>query len=97
VIGVPARNGQYAGPLSDYVRAHREALAAMPTFLFTVGTRSVLDLGGYLMQFTQRAGWRPTSRATFLDANDARRAEALAFAQQIADEIPVAALQPRMR
>jgi menaquinone-dependent protoporphyrinogen IX oxidase len=90
VIGAQVRFGRHARAVIDYIREHREALAAMPAFFYSVGGRNVFNRDGYIERMTRRTGWHPKLTATFADASAAQQLDIRSFAHQIADEIPAA-------
>ena len=95
VIGAQVRFGRHARSVIDYIREHREALAALPAFFYSVGGHGVFDRDGYTRRMTRRTGWHPILAATFADASAVQRPDICAFAHQLADEIP-AAPQPSL-
>lgn len=86
VIGARARFGRHARAVIKYIREHRDVLAAMPAFFYSVGGHGVVDRDSYVQRMKQRTGWSPTLTASFDDAN--QEPEIRAFARHIADEIP---------
>jgi menaquinone-dependent protoporphyrinogen IX oxidase len=95
LIGAQVRFGRHARAAIDYIREHRQALAAMPAFFYSVGGHGVFDRDGYVQRMTRRTGWHPTLAATFADASAVQQPDIRAFSHQIADEIP-AAPQPML-
>jgi len=79
VLGSRVRFGLPARAAVDYVARHRDALAGMPAFWFTVG-RPAHD------RITSRTGWVPAAFAQFRRTID--RAHVETFARAIADEVP---------
>lgn len=90
VIGAQVRFGRHARALIEYIRGHREALAQIPAFFYSVGGHGVFDRDGYVQRMTRRTGLHPTRAATFGDASAVQQPDIRAFARQIADEIPAA-------
>jgi menaquinone-dependent protoporphyrinogen IX oxidase len=97
VIGAPVRLGDNARVLGDYLRTHRETLAAMPAFFFAVGRGSALSSNEYVERVAQSTGWQPTGNAIFHDDPAVPRAEIQKLAQRVADEIPTPLVQPSLR
>jgi hypothetical protein len=93
VLGSASWLGRPARPIIRYVRDHRDALAAMPGFLFAVGTE------GSNKRLIQRTGWHPTDSTTFVLGRGRmieEWSEVGEFALRIADEIPSALVEPSM-
>lgn len=93
VLGSASWLGRPARPIIHYVRDHRDALAAMPGFLFAVGT------SGSNQRLIQHTGWHPTDSTTFELGRGRvieKWSEVAEFALRIADEIPSALIEPRM-
>lgn len=88
VVGAEVRLGRHARAVIEYIREHREALAAIPAFFYSVGGRGVFDRDGYIQRMARRTGWHPPVAASFADASPVQRPGIRAFARQIADEIP---------
>jgi menaquinone-dependent protoporphyrinogen oxidase len=88
IIGARIRFGRHPRSIVNYVRDQREALATMPASFYSVGGHDVFDREGYLLQLTQRTGWRPTATAAFANADTIQRPAIREFAHHIADEIP---------
>jgi menaquinone-dependent protoporphyrinogen IX oxidase len=96
VIGAPVRLGERARVLGDYVRAHRDTLAAMSGFFFAVGSCRELTADEYIERVAQSTGWQPTGSASFLDDQEVPRTEIHELAERISDEIPVPLVEPSM-
>ncbi len=112
VIGSSTRFGRHPHSVIEYIVRFRDALAAMPSFFFSVGNDD--DLG----RMSRATGWRPTGSAVFKTfAPDHRRflhrfgghvpsamETAVAyslrvrdFALTIGEEVPTPGLVPMMR
>jgi hypothetical protein len=90
------RLGERARILGDYLRAHRDTLAAMPGFLFAVGHCGTLNADDYVERVALSTGWQPTGHASFTEDPDLPRAAVVDLAQRIADEIPSAVMEPSL-
>lgn len=103
VVGTATRFWRQPHSILRYVARHRDALAAMPSFLFSVGDAPAKDLG----VLAERTGWLPKRIAAFARPRGPARwfgdRDALAvsnhdavrsFARAIGDEVPAAELQP---
>jgi len=97
VIGAPVRLGERARVLGDYLRAHRDSLAAMPGFFFAVGSCSELSADDYIERVARSTGWQPTGSASFLDDQEVPRTEIQALAERICNEIPAPLIEPSVR
>lgn len=68
VLGSPMRFDQEATAITRYIDDHREALAEIPSALFTVSTSGELrdhDPGGFLEKFLDTVEWQPAVAAAF--------------------------------
>jgi menaquinone-dependent protoporphyrinogen IX oxidase len=68
ILGGPLGSGQQSRLIETYIEQHLEALAEVPTALFTVsrsGTIRDLDPDGFLGPFSRAVDWRPDLAAAF--------------------------------
>lgn len=68
ILGSPMTFSNESGLIARYIVQHREALADLPSALFTVSTSGTLrdhDPGGFLEKFLGAAAWQPTVAAAF--------------------------------
>ena len=89
VIGSAHRHGWTTSPLTAYVRAYRDVLAAQPSFLFAVGAAP----DAHVAELIRETAWQPTDRAA-LEGPGAPTVHELAA--RIADQIPAAYVVPRI-
>ncbi|MBK5187382.1 MAG: hypothetical protein JJD97_04005 [Gemmatimonadaceae bacterium] len=72
IVGGSIQYNRHQRFLRDFVRAHRDALNAMPSAFFSVSGaaagRTIADhtkADGYVADFLRETGWHPTDSATF--------------------------------
>lgn len=68
VLGLPIRFDHEATVIARYIEGHREALAAIPSALFTVSSSGSLrdhDPGGFLEKFLGTLAWEPAIASAF--------------------------------
>lgn len=68
VLGSPVGFGSKTRLIESYIRHHRDALAEVPTALFTVsasGSVRDCDPGGFLAEIVRSTGWQPDFAAAF--------------------------------
>jgi len=68
VLGSPMRFDDEANVIARYIEDHREALAEIPSALFTVSSSGAIrdhDPGGFLEKFLDTLEWEPAVAAAF--------------------------------
>ena len=68
VLGAPMTFDPEAALMAQYIKDHREALAEIPSALFTVSSSGLLrdhDPGGFLEKFLGAVQWQPAIAAAF--------------------------------
>lgn len=68
ILGSPMSFSHESELIARYIEHHREALATVPSALFTVSSAGTLrdhDPGGFLEKFLRTVQWQPTVAAAF--------------------------------